>query len=53
LVKEEIKKAIKDFLELNEYEAKTPKFMRHNESLPKRKTHTSECLQKESGQSIL
>ena len=52
LVKEGIKKEIKDFLELNENEAKTyPKFMGHNESISKRETHRSECLQKETRES--
>ena len=29
-----------------------PKFMGHNESSPKRKTHSSECCRKETGKSI-
>jgi hypothetical protein len=42
LVKEEIKKEIKDFLEFNDNEAK---LMGHNESSPRRKIQSSECLQ--------
>jgi hypothetical protein len=43
LVKEGIKKEIKDVLEFNENEARTiPKIMGHNESSPKRKTHSPE-----------
>ena len=49
LVKEEIKKEIKDFLEFNENEAK---LMGHNESSPKRKIHSSEGCLKEIRQSI-
>ena len=30
----------------------TPKFMGHNKRSPKRKTHCSECLEKETGESI-
>jgi hypothetical protein len=53
LVKDEIKNEIKDFLELNENEATTlSKLMGHNESSSKRKTHSSECLQKGSGERI-
>jgi hypothetical protein len=54
-VKEEIKKEIKDkdFLEFNESEAyNIPKLMGHNESNANRKTHSSEYLQKETGESI-
>ena len=52
LVKEEIKKEIKDFLEHNENGHNIPKSMGHNESSAKRKTHSPECLQKENGESI-
>ena len=51
-VKEEIKKEIKDFLEFNgKWSHNIPKLMGHNESSPKRKTHNSECLQKETTES--
>ena len=50
LVKEEIKKEIKDFLEFKENSI--PKLMGHNESNAKRKTHSSKCLQKEIGASL-
>jgi hypothetical protein len=52
LVSEEIKKEIKDFLEFNKDEGTTiPKLMGHNESSAKRKTHSSEWLHKEIGES--
>jgi hypothetical protein len=38
LIKEEIKKEIKDFLEFHENEATIHKFMGQNESIPKRET---------------
>jgi hypothetical protein len=36
-------------MEMKAYHAKT---RGHNERSPKRKTHSSECLQKETGESI-
>jgi hypothetical protein len=51
LVKEEIKKEIKDFLEFDVMKPQYTQTLRNNESSPKRKNHTSECLQKESGES--
>jgi hypothetical protein len=48
LVKEEIKKEIKDFLEFNENEDTSYKFMRHNERSGKRKTHSSKVSPKRS-----
>jgi hypothetical protein len=49
LVKEEIQKEIKDFLEFNENEH-TQTYV--TESSPKRKIHSSECCQTETGESI-
>jgi hypothetical protein len=48
LVKEEIKKEIKDFLEFNENKG-TTYTMGHNKSSAKRKTHSSEYLHKRIG----
>jgi hypothetical protein len=49
LIKEEIKKEIKGFLEFNENEGIIPKLMGHNEgSGKKRKTQSSKYLQKET-----
>jgi hypothetical protein len=44
-------KEIKGFLEFNENED-IPKLMGHNESRDKRKTHSSNFLQKETGESL-
>jgi hypothetical protein len=53
LVKEEIKKEIKDFLVFNENEGiNIPRLMGHKESIAKWKTQSSKCLQKETGESI-
>jgi hypothetical protein len=52
LVKEGIKKEIKDFLEFNKNEDISYQNLMDNESSGKRKTHSSECLQKETGESI-
>jgi hypothetical protein len=52
-VQEETKKGIKDFLEFKEKGShNTYKFMEHNGSSPKRNTHSSECHDKKSGESI-
>jgi hypothetical protein len=49
LVKEGIKKEVKDFLEFNENEATTyPNLWDIYESISKRETHSSECLQNET-----
>jgi hypothetical protein len=50
---EQIKKEIKDFLNFNENEATTyPNLWDTMKAVPRGKTHSSECLQKESGESI-
>ena len=52
LVKAEIKKEIKDFLEFNENVVTIyPNLWHTNKSIPKRKTHSSECTQKETKES--
>jgi hypothetical protein len=51
LVKEKIKKDIKDFLEFNENESSAyPNFRGHNENSVERKIHSTGCLQKEIGE---
>jgi hypothetical protein len=53
LVKEEINKEIKDFLEFNENEATTnPNLWDTMKEVLREKTHSPECLQKETGESI-
>jgi hypothetical protein len=53
MVKEEVKKEIKDFWEFNEKgRHNMTKFMGHSENSAKRKTHGSDYLQKETGESI-
>jgi hypothetical protein len=53
LVKEEIKKEIKDFLEFNENEAITYSNLWDTmKAVLRGKTHSSECLQKETRQNI-
>jgi hypothetical protein len=48
-----VKEEIKEFLEFNENEATIiTKLVGHDESRPKRKTHSSECLQQETGETI-
>jgi hypothetical protein len=52
LVKEEIKKEIKDLIDLNENETRRyPKLRETHESSPKSKSHSSECLLKETRES--
>ena len=48
LVKEKIKKEIKDFLEFNENEATHTQTYGTQWGSPKRKTYIPECLQKET-----
>jgi hypothetical protein len=50
LVREEIKKATKYFLEFNENVDTLPKFMGHNENNAKRKIHSTKCPSKETGE---
>jgi hypothetical protein len=52
LVKEEIRKEIKDVLEYNENEATTYRNLWDTIKTVLRKTHSSEHLQKETGESI-
>jgi hypothetical protein len=53
LVKEEIRKEIKVFLEFNENEATTyPDLWDTMKAVIREKNHSSECLQKETGESI-
>ena len=52
LVREKIKKGIKDFLEFNENKVGPIQIMEHNESSAKIKSHSSECLHKESREII-
>ena len=49
LVREEIKKEMKDFKNLLKMKTQ---HMGHNDSSAKRKTHSSECLPKETGERI-
>jgi hypothetical protein len=52
LTKEKGKKEVKDFLEFNENEATTyTNLWDTMKAVPKRKTHSSECIQKETGES--
>jgi hypothetical protein len=53
LVKEEIKKEIKNFLEFNENEAtRYPNLWDTMKAVLRKKTHSPECLQKETRESI-
>jgi hypothetical protein len=51
LVKEGIKKKLKTFWSLMKMKPQHTQILGHNEIISKRKTHTSECLQKETGES--
>ena len=52
LVKEGMKKKLRTFWSLMKMKPNIPTLMGHNESISKRKTHSSECLQKETSKSM-